>query len=77
MIYLVTIETFKLLWRTICYKLRNLPKFQTERKKNMFYGLETISYRAPHLSLPEEFKQRNTISLFKSDFKQRKYNTDM
>ena len=35
----------------------------------MFYGLETISYCAPQLwtLLPEEFKQKNTISLFKSD----------
>ena len=38
----------------------------------MFYGLETISYRAPQLwgILLEEFKQRNTISLFKSDVRQ-------
>ena len=38
----------------------------------MFYGLETISYRAPQswTILPEEFKQRNTISLFKGDVRQ-------
>ena len=55
--------------RTICYNFRNLQEFQSERERTVFYGLETISYRAPQLwtILPEEFKQRNTISLFKSD----------
>ena len=58
--------------RTICYNFRNLQEFQSERKRTVFYGLETISYRAPQLwtILPEEFKQRNTISLFKSDVRQ-------
>ena len=57
--------------RTICYNFRNLQEFQSERKRTVFYGLETISYRAPHLwtILSEEFKQRNTISLFKSGVK--------
>ena len=55
--------------RTICYNFRNLQKFQSERKRTVFYGLEIISYGAPQLwtILLEEFKQRNTISLFKSD----------
>ena len=41
-------------------------------KRTVFYGLETISYRAPQLwaILPGEFKQRNTISLFESDVRQ-------
>ena len=58
--------------RTIHYNFRNLQEFQSERKRTVFYGLETISYRAPQLwtILPEEFKQRNTISLFKSDVRQ-------
>ena len=58
--------------RTICYNFRNLQEFQSERKKTVFYGLETISYHAPQswTILPEEFKQRNTISLFKSDVRQ-------
>ena len=45
--------------RTICYNF----------SLTVFYGLETISYWAPQLwtILPEESKQRNTISLFKSD----------
>ena len=39
----------------------------------MFCGLETISHHAPQSwkILPEEFKQRNTISLFKNDGRQR------
>ena len=59
--------------RTICYNFRNLQEFQSERKITVFYGLETISYRAPQLwiILTEEFKHRNTISLFKSDVRQR------
>ena len=58
--------------RTICYNFRNSQVFQSERKRTVFYRLETISYRAPQLwtILPEEFKQRNTISLFKSDVRQ-------
>ena len=49
-------------------------RVQVGKKKNcvLFYGLETISYRAPQLLtiFPEEFTQRNTISLFKSDVRQ-------
>ena len=58
--------------RTICYNFRNLQELHSERKKTVFYGLETISYRAPQLwaILPEEFKQRNTINLFKRDVRQ-------
>ena len=57
--------------RIVCYNFRNFQEFQSERKR-MFYGLETTNYRAPQLwrILPEEFKQRNTISLFKSDVRQ-------
>ena len=58
--------------RTICCNFRNLQEFQSKRKRTVFYGFETISYRTPQLwtILPEEFKQRNTISLFKSDVRQ-------
>ena len=31
----------------ICYNVRNLQEFQLERKRTVFYGLETISYHAP------------------------------
>ena len=44
--------------RTICYNFRYFQEFQSERKRTVFYGLETVSYRAPQLwtILPEEFK---------------------
>ena len=50
--------------RTIHYNFRNLQEFQSERKRTVFYGLETISYRTPQswTILPEDFKQRNTIT---------------
>ena len=35
--------------RTICYNFRNLQEFPSERKRTVFYSLETISYRAPQL----------------------------
>ena len=55
--------------RTICFNFRNLQEFKSERKRTVFYGIETISYHASQLwtILLEEFKQGNTISLFKSD----------
>ena len=55
--------------RTICFNFRNLQEFKSERKRTVFYGIETVSYHASQLwtILLEEFKQRNTISLFKSD----------
>ena len=58
--------------RTVCYNFRNWQEFQSERKRTVFCGIETISYPAPQLwtILPEEFKQRNTISLFKIDVRQ-------
>ena len=59
--------------RNITYIFRNVQEFQSERKRTVFNGLETLSYRAPQLwtLLPEEIKQRNTINLFKSKAKQR------
>ena len=35
--------------RTVCYNFRNLQEFQTERKRTVFYGLETVSYRTSQL----------------------------
>ena len=35
--------------RTICYNFKNLQEFQSERKRTVFYGLETISYHVPQL----------------------------
>ena len=31
-----------------CYNFKNLQEFHPERKRTVFYGLETISYRAPN-----------------------------
>ena len=58
--------------RNITYNFRHLQEFQSERKRTVFNGLESLSYRALQLwiLLPEEIKQRNTINLFKSDVKQ-------
>ena len=66
------IADFMLNRRTICYNFRNLQEFQTERKRTLFYFLETISYRIPQLwtHLLEEFKQRNTMSFFKNNVRQ-------
>ena len=66
------IMDFLLNRRTICYNVRDLQEFQSEKKRTVFYGLETMSNRAPQLwaILLEDFKQRNTISLFKSDVRQ-------
>ena len=48
--------------RNITYNFRNLQMFQSERKITIFYGLKTLSYRSPQLSLVlKEIKQRNTI----------------
>ena len=35
--------------RTICYNFKNLQEFQSERKRTVFYSLETISYHLPQL----------------------------
>ena len=44
--------------RNITYNFRNLQEFQSERKRTVFNGLETLSYRAPQLwlLLSEEIK---------------------
>ena len=52
--------------RTICYHFRNLQEFQSERKKSVLYGLEDCALKLWTI-LPEKSKQRNTVSLFKSD----------
>ena len=49
------------------YNLRNFQEFATERKRTVWYGLETISYRYPQLwsLLPESLKEMNSLSQFK------------
>ena len=48
------------------YNLRNFPEFAKERKKTVWYGLETFSYRYPQLCsvLPESLKEMNSLSQF-------------
>ena len=50
--------------KTICHNFRNLQEFHLERRRTVFYDLET-SYRAPQLwtIFPEEFKQTQWIFL--------------
>ena len=58
--------------RTVYYNFKNLQEFQSERKRTVFYELETISHGAHQLwtILPQDLKKKNTISLFKSDVRQ-------
>ena len=58
--------------RNITYNFKPLLEFQSEKKRTVFDGLETLSYRVPQLWIlsSEEIKQRNTIYLFKSEVKQ-------
>ena len=57
--------------RNVTYNFRNLQEFLSERKKNVCYGLQTLSYLTRQLwtLLPEKIKQRNK-SIFKNDVKQ-------
>ena len=51
--------------------LRKFQEFETERKRIVWYGLETISYLYPQLwsLLPESFKETNSLSQFKRNIK--------
>ena len=53
------------------YNLRNFQEFTAERKRTVWYGLETLSYRYPQLwsLLPESFKEMNSLSQFKRNIK--------
>ena len=53
------------------YNLRNFQEFATERKRTVWYGLETFSYRYPQLwsLLPESLKEMNSLSLSKRNIK--------
>ena len=46
------------------YNLRNFQEFATERKRTVWYGLETFSYCYPQLwsLLPESLKEMNSLS---------------
>ena len=49
--------------KNITYNFRNLEEFQSERKRNVFNGLETLSYRAPQLwtLLPKEKRHNKSL----------------
>ena len=53
------------------YNLRNFQEFATERKRTVWYGLETLSYGYPYLwsLLPESLKEMNSLSQFKRNIK--------
>ena len=53
------------------YNLRNFQEFATKRKRTVWYGLETLSYRYPQLKslLPESLKEMNSLSQFKRNLK--------
>ena len=53
------------------HNLRNFQEFATERKRTVWYGLETLSYRYPQLwsVLPESLKEMNSLSQFKRNIK--------
>ena len=53
------------------YNLRNFQEFPTERKRTVWYGLETISYHYPQLwsLLLESLKEMNSLSQFKRNIK--------
>ena len=53
------------------YNIRNFRKFATERKRTVWYGLKTLSYRYSQLwsLLPESLKEMNSVSQFKRNFK--------
>ena len=50
--------------RNNTYNVRNFQEFETERKRTVYFGLETISYRSPQLwsLLPEHMRQLNSLS---------------
>ena len=63
--------------RNNTYNVRNCQEFETERKRTVYFGLKTISYRSPQLRslLPEHTRQLNSIDQFKRSVKQWVCNT--
>ena len=53
------------------YNLRNFQEFATERKRTVWYGLETLSYRYPQLwsLLPESLKEIISLTQSKRNIK--------
>ena len=52
--------------RNSAYNVRNFQEFRTERKRTVYIGLETLSYRSPQLwsLLPEYLRQINSLDQF-------------
>ena len=72
------IEVFKMknelahpIMESILNKRFNTYNLTTKRKKAVWYGLETLSYRYPQLwsLLPESLKEMNSLSQFKRNIK--------
>ena len=63
--------------RNNTYNVRNFQEFETERKRTVYFGLETISYRSPQLwsLLPEHMRQLNSLDQFKRSVRQWVCNT--
>ena len=63
--------------RNNTYNLRNFQEFKTERKRTVYFSLETIRYRYPQLwsLLPEHMRQLNALDQFKRSVRQWVCNT--
>ena len=63
--------------RNNTYNVRNFQEFETERRRTVYFGLETISYRSPLLwyLLSEHMRQLNSIDQFKRNVRQWVCNT--
>ena len=53
------------------HNLRNFQELSTEKRNNVNYGLETVTYWAPIIwaKLPSEYKLASSLTLFKSEIK--------
>ena len=60
--------------RNNTYNVRNFQEFETERKRTVYFGLKTISYRSPQLwsLLPRQLK---SLDQFKRSVRQWVCNT--
>ena len=59
------------------YNLKNFQEFEIERKRTVYFGSETLSYRSPYLwlLLPEHMRQINSLDQFKRSVRQWVCNT--
>ena len=54
------------------YNVRNFQEFGREKKRSVYFGLETMNYRSPQLwsLLPEHMTQFNSVDQFKRSVRQ-------